>query len=151
MLQNKIKALTEQLDQIRISQDHLREQERLIVQAIIETYEETAAQQNTADGESKPPGRDTGKEPASKDHKPRSSKAAGATKSPTTRSKEEISIGARVRIRNPKPSTGASTLLESDTKGTVIRKSKFFIFVNTDNPRSTQHVRCSRSNIELLD
>ena len=149
MLQNKIKTLTEQLKQVRISQDHLRQQERQIVQAIIEMYEEAGSQQKTPSNEGKPPRRDEGHEPTLKDHKPRS-KATGSAKQPTEIPKEEAVIGARVRIKNPKLYTGASTLLESDTKGTVTRKSKFFIFVKTDNPKSTKDIRRSRSNIELL-
>ena len=144
MLQNKIEALTRQLNQVRISQDRLRQQERQIVRAIIETYEEAEAQQRAPNTGNTPPGRDKSQEARSKDQKPRS------TKQTTGKPKEEVVIGSRVRIRNPKPPAGTNTVLQSDTQGTVTRKSKFFIFVNTDNPKSTQDIRRSRSNIEPL-
>ena len=80
------------------------------------------AQRSTTNNKGKPPKKDKGHKPRSEDYKPKF-RTAASVKQPARSPKEEITIGARVKIKNPKPRTGASILLEADTKGIVTRKS----------------------------
>ena len=64
---------------------------------------------------------------------------------------EDISIGAIVRIKYPKPRAGTTKLAETDKTGMVFKISKFFIFISTDNIFHHEPVWRSRSNVELLD
>ena len=142
MLKDRIKDLTEQLKRLHIEQDRLREQERKLIQAIVDSHRDLEAQQETPSSGAAPSRKD-------EDRKPRS-KPTGSAKQPAKSPREDVTIGARVRIKNPKPYPGANILLETDKEGIVTRKSKFFIFVRTNNPRATQDIRRSRSNIEIL-
>ena len=146
MLTDRVKELTEQLNQLRIEQDRLRQQEVAIVNAIIECYKDPATQtEQTVKEDKKVPAR---AEPGS--HKQDASDKTSAKKKADT-NLGNIKVGSRVRIKNPKPRAGENKLTDSDTRGVVTRKSKFFIFIKTDNALNKQEVRRARSNIHLLD
>ena len=140
MLTDRVKELTEQLNQLRIEQDRLRQQEVAIVNAIIECYKDPVTQTEQTVKEDKKPG----------SHKQDASDKTSAKKKADT-NLGNIKVGSRVRIKNPKPRAGENKLTDSDTRGVVTRKSKFFIFIKTDNALNKQEVRRARSNIHLLD
>ena len=146
MLTKRIKELTEQLNQLRIEQDRLRQQEIRIVNAIIQCHEHPEARQRDKAGEGVSP---KTKQDPGQDNGPNKPKTSAKQKGDNGRG--DIAVGSRVSIKNPKPRAGTSTLIESDTQGTVTRKSKFFIFIKTDNPLNKQEVRRARANVQSLN
>ena len=148
MLTDRVKELTKQLNQLRIEQDRLRQQEVAIVNAIIKCYKDPVTQtEQTSKGDRKVPAK---AEPGlyKQDTSARGKASAKQKADPNL---GNIEVGSRVRIKNPKPRAGENKLTDSDTRGIVTRKSKFFIFIKTDHALNKQEVRRARSNVQLLD
>lgn len=148
MLTDEIERLTQRLDQVRLKQDALRDEERHIVTELVAAYKSERIGGKQA---KVPPASTRGSKEEPHSNQDTGSKTTGTAKNDKKkRSEEEFAVGTRVRILNPKPRNGARYPTEQDKTGTVTRKSMFFIFVNTDNPNDKGEVRRARSNLKSI-
>ena len=131
MLDERIEALTTELEQVRLDQDQLRTRERRIVEELIDTLKEARGANATRADTPIPEGNEKQQKPAKE-------------------KQDKFNVGDRVRIKNPKPRRPGTELTEEDRTGTISRKSKYFIFVHTDNYLNVKEIRRSRSNLEHL-
>ena len=128
MPEDDIKKITEQLRKLRIQQEQLRLQEVDLVEALVVAATKTNKR-----------GRD------------KRSPSQGSLPTKADDGHDKFETGARVRILNPKPRKSGLPLVEGDKQGKVTRKTKVFIFVETDNELNFKEIRRSRTNLRLLN
>ena len=131
MTKDDIKEITEQLRKLRVEQALLRQQETDLIETLITACEGQDKRKNQSRRPQVVPPEDNVKR-----DKP---------------DQDKFTIGARVRILNPKPRQSGAPLTKGDKQGTIIRKTKFFIFIDTDNELNFKQVRRARTNLALLN
>ena len=130
MTKNDIKEITEQLRKLRVEQALLRQQETDLIETLITACGGQDKTNQSRGPQVVPP------EDNIKRNKP---------------GQDKFTIGARVRILNPKPRQSGAPLTKGDKQGTIVRKTKFFIFIDTDNELNFKQVRRARTNLALLN